>query len=164
MTKLARTWHCINPCCLQWAWQSYISYSRKKTAAHDFTRRQHALWMPGQSEQCPWKIRAQGCSLASPEYVLLEVYHQMDDGTAGSPCSRPLGLPAVLMAPESHLREKLPDFTGFMWTMDQQARTAMSVCYRHSWSTDKCVSPGQYSLHHDTWLDLPKTGTSTNDF
>lgn len=70
--------------------------------------------MPGQSEQCPWKIRAQGCSLASPEYVLLEVYHQMDDGTAGSPCSRPLGLPAVLMAPESHLREKLPDFTGFM--------------------------------------------------
>lgn len=124
MTKLARTWHCINPCCLQWAWQSCISYSRNKTVAHDFTRRQHALWMPGQSEQCPWKISAQGCSLASLGYVLLEVYHQMDDETAGSPCSRPLGLPAVLMAPESHLREKAP----WLHWLHVNYRSASTLC------------------------------------
>jgi len=44
----------------------------------------------------------------------------MDDETAVYPSNGPLGLPAVLMAPEPHLREELPAFTGLTRNIDQQ--------------------------------------------
>lgn len=44
----------------------------------------------------------------------------MDDETAGSPCNGPQGLPAVVMAPEPHLREKL---SALVCTIDQKQAT-----------------------------------------
>lgn len=79
----------------------------------------------------------------------------MDDETAVYPSNGPPGLPAVSMAPEPHLREKLPAFTGLTCNIDQQTYTTVSIHDKHSWQV--CISkPVQPSSWYTTGLTQDK--------
>lgn len=79
----------------------------------------------------------------------------MDDETAVYPSNGPLGLPAVSMAPEPHLREELPAFTGLTRNIDQQTCEHPWQALLEHWQV--CISqPVQPSSWYTTGLTQDK--------